>query len=216
MKLDGIMFDLDGTLGETLPVCLAALGNTFKTFFGRDWSDEELLSYFGPTEEGVVKKLLPSKADECLKAYYSEYLRMHKLCTEPFPFIESVLCLLQEKNIKMAIVTAKGPETARISLEYLKLNKFFDPVVPGYEDANKKTLSIKKVLEKWDISPEKVAYVGDRPSDMTAAHETGLISLGAAWAETGKYHLLQKTRPYRIFKTAEDLNHWIRDEVENN
>ena len=209
MKLKGIMFDLDGTLGETLPVCLAALRTTFRRFFERDWSYEELLSHFGPTEEGVIKRLLPERAEQCLEAYYDEYKKAHNLCPAPFPGMENALRLLRKKGVFMAIVTAKGPRTAALSLEILKLNSYFDAVEHGFEDGNKKTISIKNVLARWKILPGLVAYIGDRPSDIQAAKMTGLVPLAAAWAESADIRLLLEESPHALFSTVEEFTRWI-------
>lgn len=209
--LKGFMFDLDGTLAETLPVCLTALRRTFKNYFGEEWSDERLLSYFGPTEEGVIKRLLPDKALECLELYYNEYVKAHELCPQPFPGIIDALDLLKQKNIPMAIVTAKGSKTARISLEILSLSSYFPVVECGFEDAGNKPASIRKVLEVWDIDPGKIAYLGDRRSDIRAARETGLIPLAAAWSEKADYDLLLNEKPYAIFSTIHEFITWLND-----
>jgi pyrophosphatase PpaX len=209
MVLKGIMFDLDGTLAETLPVCLTALRRTFFRYFGEEWSDERLLSHFGPTEEGVVKRLLPDKASECLDFYYKEYARAHDLCPQPFPGIKDALYLLKKRNIPMAVVTAKGARTAQISLEILSLSPYFPIVESGFEDASNKPLSIRKVLEVWKIDPGKVAYLGDRRSDIRASRETGLIPLAAAWSAKTDYDLLRNERPCAIFSTIPEFITWM-------
>jgi phosphoglycolate phosphatase-like HAD superfamily hydrolase len=209
MVLQGIMFDLDGTLAETLPVCLTALRRTFQRYFGEEWSDERLLSHFGPTEEGVIKRLLPDKASECLDLYYTEYVKAHEICPEPFPGIIDSLDLLKQRNIPLAIVTAKGARTAHISLEILSLSSYFPIVECGFEDASNKPVSIRKVLEVWGIDPCKIAYLGDRRSDIRAARETGLIPLAAAWSEKTDYDLLLSMNPTELFRSVVVFIRWI-------
>ncbi|MBN1900135.1 HAD hydrolase-like protein [Candidatus Sumerlaeota bacterium] len=209
MTLKGIMFDLDGTLAETLPVCLTALRRTFLAYFGDEWSDERLLSCFGPTEEGVVKKLLPDKFLECLELYYDEYIRTHDLCLKPFPGMKDALDLLKQDNILMAIVTAKGAKTAQISLERLSLSSYFPIVEPGFEDASNKPASISKVLDVWGVDAGKIAYLGDRRSDIRAARETGLIPLAAAWSKYADVNLLKNENPDAVFSTVQEFIAWI-------
>ena len=61
MKLKGIMFDLDGTLGDTLPVCFASYRRVFREFLGCHYSDHEITALFGPTEEGIIQQLVPDQ-----------------------------------------------------------------------------------------------------------------------------------------------------------
>ena len=53
--LRGVIFDLDGTLADTLPVCYAAFRAAFHRYVPeRTFSDAEITSFFGPNEEGVI------------------------------------------------------------------------------------------------------------------------------------------------------------------
>jgi len=210
MKLEAMLFDLDGTLAETLPVCLTALRRVFRKYFGRDWSDQELLSCFGPTEEGVIKNLVPDQARECLETYYNEYRIAHAICREPFPGIRSALDLLERNGIRLGIVTAKGRTTAEISLQYLHLDSYFEKIECGFEDKSNKPASIQKILNDWKIPPQHIAYLGDRVSDIKSSLETGIIPLAAAWSKTAEYDRLATACPQEIFLSVQEFIGWIR------
>jgi len=77
MKLKGFIFDLDGTLINSLPVVRTSLNNTLLKFSGRVYDDQELSSLFGPSEEGIFKKLFPETWKESLQYYLDEYDRIH-------------------------------------------------------------------------------------------------------------------------------------------
>jgi phosphoglycolate phosphatase-like HAD superfamily hydrolase len=62
MSLQGVIFDLDGTLGDTLPVCFAAFRETFRHYLGREYSDREIRAMFGPTEEGIIQRMIPGRS----------------------------------------------------------------------------------------------------------------------------------------------------------
>lgn len=55
MKLKGFIFDLDGTLINSLPVVRTSLNATLLKFSGRVYADQDLSSLFGPSEEGIFK-----------------------------------------------------------------------------------------------------------------------------------------------------------------
>ena len=59
MKLRGILFDMDGTLGDTLPICVQALQGTLSVFTHRGYTQEEIYAMFGPSEEGLLYKRIP-------------------------------------------------------------------------------------------------------------------------------------------------------------
>jgi phosphoglycolate phosphatase-like HAD superfamily hydrolase len=209
IKLKGIIFDLDGTLGNTLPVCFAAFQAAFQKYAPRQYTNEEIATYFGPSEEGVIEKIVGSQWEPAFKVYLETYEKAHTICDQPFPGIEAALNLCQENNIALAVVTGKGELSADISLRYLNLIDYFDIVVTGSNEGGIKPFAIKTVLERWRVASECVAYVGDSPSDMTDAKEAGVIPLAAAWAETSSFERLQQMSPAAIFRTVESLIDWI-------
>jgi phosphoglycolate phosphatase-like HAD superfamily hydrolase len=208
-QLQGIIFDLDGTLGNTLPVCYAAFRHAFQVFLNRYYSDDEITSLFGPSEEGIIKRLVPSQWQACVKTYHEEYEKAHLICDKPFPGIKQTLNLCKQKNVGVAIVTGKGEISAAISLRYLGIKDYFDEVIPGSPERGIKPLAIQSVLAKWNLLPQHVAYVGDSPYDMQAAKEAGVIPLAAAWAETANFERLKEMDPTAIFSTVDGLTNWI-------
>ncbi len=59
MPLRGVIFDLDGTIADTLPVCFAAFREVFQDALGRDYSDQEVRAMFGPASESLHRSSLP-------------------------------------------------------------------------------------------------------------------------------------------------------------
>jgi pyrophosphatase PpaX len=209
VKLQGIIFDLDGTLGNTIPMCIAAFQAVFERFLGRRYTDEEITALFGPSEEGMIRRLVPEHWQHCLQAYLEAYTSGHKSCPEPFPGIETALRVLKERGVALAVVTGKGDASAMISLEYLGLSSYFDQVETGSVKGAIKPQALRKVLARWHKAPAQVAYVGDTAYDMRAATEVGLIGLGAAWAETAMVSELEATAPTAIFRSTDAFLTWI-------
>jgi pyrophosphatase PpaX len=69
----GIIFDLDGTLADTLPVCFDAYRLAFAKYVARAWTDDQISALFGPSEEGVIRQVVPTRAEECLEDYLRHY-----------------------------------------------------------------------------------------------------------------------------------------------
>ena len=56
-----VAFDLDGTIGDTLPLCMAAFRDSIERLAGVKVTDEEIIKNFGPSEEGIIKVLLKDR-----------------------------------------------------------------------------------------------------------------------------------------------------------
>ncbi len=209
IKLKGIIFDLDGTLADTLPVCFTAFRHAFLKYLNVNFTDEEISAHFGLNEEGIIRKLVPSEWQACLQIYLHEYEKAHIICDRPFPGIETILKYCQDKNIALGIVTGKGKNSAVISLRYLGLEDYFKIVETGSADGGIKPLGIESILEKWNIAPSEVAYVGDSPSDMMDAKEVGVVPLAAAWAESASFERLEAMAPWAIFPTVNNFLDWF-------
>jgi len=208
-----MVFDLDGTLADTVPVCVAAFRSAFERFQGRRYTDEEIKALFGPTEEGSCRRAVPDDWKGCLEAYLDAYESAHAELTEPFPGIEDALRLLNERGVATAVVTGKGPISARISLRRLGLEPYFEFVETGSPDGPIKPESLRKVLAKWSMEPHETAYVGDVVYDMEAAAEVGMIALGAAWAENSTVHEARSTKLGAVFYDVCSLIGWIETNV---
>ena len=213
MRLSGLIFDLDGTLGDTLPVCFAAFRVTFRHYLKREYSDREIRALFGPTEEGIFQDMFPDQWQDALAMYLREYRRAHQTCRQPFPGIPDALSLLQEREIRLAIVTGKGPGSAKILLEEMGMADAFDIVEAGSPRGGVKPASMRKVLDAWKLPPTTIAYIGDAPSDIRSAHEIGATPLGAGWAGTADCSLLAVLNPLHTFTTTQQFLDWIHRDV---
>jgi pyrophosphatase PpaX len=209
MTLQGILFDLDGTLADTLPMGIQAYQATIEHFNGRIPDREELIPLLGLNEIGLLERFLPGCRAETLPYYMDTYKRLHTQCTQVFPGVESVLSLLKARGIKTAIVTGKSAQKAAISVRMLGLDRWIDIVEPGFPDKPDKPRSIRLVLERWGIPPNQAAYVGDMPYDMKAANEAGLYCVGAAWAETAALRADVPPETDQVFYDLDSFSRWI-------
>ena len=98
--LDGVIFDLDGTLGDTLPVCFAAFRNVFTEYLGVSYSDSEIRAMFGPTEEGILEQRIPVDGAESLAKYLAAYEEAHDLAPTPFPGVAELLDELDGRGVE--------------------------------------------------------------------------------------------------------------------
>jgi pyrophosphatase PpaX len=209
MPLQGILFDLDGTLANTIPVCIRSFQATVEHFTGQIPTADKIYAMFGPTEEGMLADLVPGRLAETLPYYLQTYERFHAQVLELFPGIAGALTRLKSKGIHMGIVTGKGQHSAAISLRLLGLGRWIDAVETGFPDKSDKPLCIRKILSRWQIQPTEAAYVGDAASDMDAARQVGLLPLGAAWAETSELRRRPDSQAATTFQDIDSFLDWV-------
>ncbi len=209
MKLKGFIFDLDGTLINSLPVVRTSLNTTLIKFSGRVYTDKELSSLFGPSEDGIFKKLFPESWKEVLQFYLNEYDRIHVQYAKPFPGIVEALTLLHERKMKLALVSGKGAGSMEISLKHSGLRQFFELIITGSEHRASKPEHIRQVLKLWNLSPQEVVYVGDIAYDVQAAKEVGVLSISALWAKTSQVQKVLDMNPAFAFYSVASFIEWI-------
>ncbi|OGO35199.1 MAG: hypothetical protein A2W35_10845 [Chloroflexi bacterium RBG_16_57_11] len=209
MKLRGMIFDLDGTLADTMEICLQAFQETLKYYNGKTISLQELFALFGPSEEGILRRLLPDYGPEAYRYFLASYERFHQTCARPFPGVEALLDHLRSLGLSIAIATGKSAETAEISMRILGLASRVERLETGFIDRGDKPELIRRVLENWEIPPELVAYVGDIPTDLEAAEQAGVLPVGAAWAKTSSLRQAKLRDRWIVFTRVEDLATWI-------
>lgn len=209
IALKGILFDLDGTLTDTLPLCHAAFIEVFQQFTGRTYTAAEIHALFGPSEEGVIKRVVPDQWEECLAAYLQVYEREHPRLACIFPGVKVMLDRLREDSVRLAIVSSKGGGSGTITLRLLGLEHYAEAVHWGTPEGGRKPAAIREVLQKWEYSPAQAAYVGDAPSDMRAARDVGVLGLGAAWSNGVDPERLRESGAVRAFRSPAELDAWL-------
>ncbi len=207
--LAGVIFDLDGTLGDTLPVCFAAFREVFARHLGVTYGDDEIREMFGPTEEGILAGRIPIPDGDPMAEYLAAYARAHHMAPGPFPGIVDLLDSLERRAVPVAVVTGKGPRSTSLTLERWGIADRFDRVEAGGDHGNIKADNMRAVVTGWGADPAAVVSVGDVVSDITAAHEVGIVAVGAAWAPTTEEASLAAARPDALFTRVEELEAWL-------
>ena len=213
MKLRGVIFDLDGTLANTLPLGIAAFRQAIEPLAGWSPTDAEIIGTFGPSEEGTIRALIPEHYDAGIAAYLHHYEMLHPSWPEPFPGIPTLLDGLKARGVRLALVTGKGPHSTVISLKWFGLETAFEEIEVGSPTGPRKAEAIRDILTKWGMEPSEVVYVGDAPSDVTASREAGVAVIGAGWAETTDRDLLAAQHPDALLTTIEELDAWLNERL---
>lgn len=129
------IFDFDGTLADTIPLCREAFRRAIRKLDGRILTDEEIERQFGPDDLGVIQKLIPGKPElheRGRELFIHYYRKLHAdLAPAPFPGTAELLSTLRNLGIRLAMVTGKRLESAEISLQFFHLSEFFPILETG-------------------------------------------------------------------------------------
>lgn len=200
--LEAVIFDLDGTIGNTLPLCISSFKKSIEPFVGRPISDEEIIATFGPSEEGTIAALAPDNFDEAMDGYIKVYTEQHDMVEAPFAGIVPIFKWVEEHNLKLGLITGKGPLSCDITLDEFGIRDYFDSVRTGWQQGPRKVIDMNEMLEEWGIQPENAIYIGDSPSDVTSSELAGVTPVSAAWDELADVNTLREMNPDRTFTSV--------------
>lgn len=208
--IKAVIFDLDGTLADTIPLCIEAFRKTVEPRVQRSLSNEEIKASFGPDEEGSIKALAPHNYENGVADFLKYYTELHHICPQPFDGIKELLEMLKEKKISLSLVTGKGKESTHISLRHFNLFSYFDAIETGSPKGSRKPEAIAHLLSSFqNINKEEVIYVGDSAGDIKDSRKAGVFVVAAAWAGTVDVEKLEAEKPDELFYSIPDFRDWI-------
>lgn len=188
MKYRAAIFDLDGTLADTL-ADIAAAGNHALREMGR--SAIETPRYRHLAGQGVVQLFVDALGDDAtpervergvrlFRAYYADHWRNQ---TGPYPGVPELLDALCQRGVKLAILSNK-PHSATVEVVNELFSRWpFDAVVGHREEAKLKPHpgSGLALADELGLSPDQCAYVGDTAVDMQTGRAAGFFTIGVTW-----------------------------------
>ena len=208
-----IGFDLDGTIADTLPLCIQAFGLSLSPYAGHTLSEDEITATFGLDEVGIAKLLAGDQWEAGVTDYCREYARLHPtLVPDLFPGIRELLGTLKDRGVPLVLVTGKGTPTCTISLEHFRIGDVFQEVLCGSDVAPNKVEHLRCLLDKYQLAPEEFCYIGDTATDVTSCAQVGVTCLSAAWQD-GVMDKLEQCNPGRVFTRVEDCKKFLLEHV---
>jgi phosphoglycolate phosphatase-like HAD superfamily hydrolase len=213
-KIKGVIFDLDGTIADTLPLCIMAFRQSIEPLINRPITDQEIVATFGPSEEGTIMALAPQQYERGLANYLHYYSLLHHHCPAMFDGIRALLQHLQQQFVRIAMVTGKGHHSTAISLQQFDATVFFEIVETGSAAGPRKAAGIQAVLDAWyPLKKENIIYVGDARGDIEAARNVGIPVIAAAWAGTAMREELAPLHPDQLFDNLPACSAWLQQHI---
>ena len=222
MKLKAVVFDLDGTLLDTLDDLTAAVGHALGTFGYAAIEKSRVRRYVGNGVPKLIERALyfavngcdpdldSGKFDDrslfnaCL-AVFTEYYDKHSAdLTKPYDGAVDMIKAVKSRGLKSAIVTNKYDGAAQA----LKV-KFFgdvDIVVGAREGLRNKPApdGVYKALETLGVGKDSAVYVGDGETDIATARNSGMPVIAVGWGFRDR-EVLEKLNPDGFIDNPDEL-----------
>jgi len=208
-QFEGFIFDIDGTLTSTNELIFASFNHIAKKYLNRTFTDEEIISLFGPTEDVILKEWCGDKFEEAKEEYYSFYSDNHHMAYVHKGMIE-ILDHLKSKGFPLGIFTGKGRQASLITLQKIGAEKYFDLIVTGDDVENHKPSAegILKFVNQFRLKKEKVLMIGDSISDVKASKEAGVKIASVLWDSHREEKVKSMNSDY-YFGTVRELSEFI-------
>jgi len=188
MKFNGVIFDLDGTLVNSLEDLADSMNTVLQN---NRFPEHETAAYnyfVGSGIRNLVREALPESADEqtvdrCFTAMVEIYRNNCMNKTKPYEGIPELLDELVLRKIKFAVFSNKADELTKKMVPVLLPDWDFELITGLRKEAYKKPnpLVALQISEKLGIPPGKMIYVGDSGIDMQTANNAGMYAVGASW-----------------------------------
>lgn len=185
MKYKTVLFDLDGTLLDTLGDLQLGVNLTLQRHGYPPRTLEEIRAFVGNGARQLMQLALPEGvAEEELESILAEYLDWYavnfRVNAAPYEGVEAVVKELLARGVKVAIVSNKPDATTK------KLGEMFFPGLPAFgqrDDIPKKPAPemVWKALETLGADAEDAVYVGDSEVDVQTARNAGLPLVAVSW-----------------------------------
>lgn len=177
------MFDLDGTLINSIDHIVACWQETVRTCLKREMTRQEILPTLGRALLECFEEIAPGRAEELRDVYRAHQKLTHDDMVTLVPGTRETLTVLKEAGIRLGVVTSKGIVVATEGLDLFGLVPLFDTLVT-YEDTTRHKPQPDPLFvaaERMSLEPGEMVYVGDAVVDVQAGKAAGLRTLAVTW-----------------------------------
>ncbi len=217
MRIKGFIFDLDGTLADTLPELNRAMNRT-RARFGLDpIGRKEVLRGINDGPRNFVLRTFPEGTDketidEATKYYISDYEDEYMNTKTAFPGMPETILQMKRDGCKTAVLTNKAHRAAVLLVEQIFGKGVFDPIWGVQNEPLKPDpAAALKIAEIFGLSCGEICFVGDSHIDMQTGKNAGMHPIGVGYGYKSPEILLQNgaeaiaSTPAEIYEIAKNI-----------
>ncbi len=190
-----VLFDMDGTVLNTLGDLADAMNYSLRHFNMPEREEQQLKTFLGKGPAHFVRCSVAEGTSPELygrvREFYEDYYDSHcQIRTAPYPGIPELMERLKSRGIKLAVISNKQEPAVKILAQrhfpgLLELAVGTGPSIACKPDP----AAVLSAMERMGVSPEESLYVGDMDVDLNTARNAGIDCIGVAWGFMGREKL---------------------------
>ncbi len=206
MAYKAVLFDMDGTVLDTLENLWAAVNVSLRRFSLPEASLEAVRAGLGNGAAHLIAAVTPAEQAAEVLAFYKPYYDAHcNLRTRPYPGILPLMERLRARGVRQAIISNK-PDPAVQELARAYFPGLLDSAVGESETVRRKPNpdAVLSAVRQMGLSVEDCVYIGDTEVDLATAKNAGMACIAVSWGFRSREQLIAAGAT-RIADTAEEL-----------
>lgn len=207
--INTIIFDLDGTLLDTLTDLMDSVNFALKKFDYPERSYDEIRRFVGNGVRVLMKKSVPDNVDgdefeQAFGVFREHYLKNMRNKTDAYDGVRDVLRSLKDKNFKIGVVSNKLDSAVKeLCHDYFGELVDFAKGADGEDDRKPNPQNTWKCIEAVGAKKEDCIYIGDSEVDIKTAENAGLPCISVSWGFRTREELEQNNAKIIVDKPSE-------------
>ncbi|MFR9504215.1 MAG: HAD family hydrolase [Rikenellaceae bacterium] len=209
-----IIFDLDGTLLDTIGDLAACCNATLERHKLPTHSDEDYSSFVGNGIMRLVERAIPEplrteeRVSEIRKDFVALYTENIAIHTKIYSGIEELLSALRAKDVEVAIASNKFQAGCEKLAKHYFPNIRFAAILGQRPNIALKPdpYIIREIIQRTSYTPDRILFVGDSGVDMLTAKAAGVDSIGVTWGFRTREELIEAGAKYVVDSASEILS----------
>jgi pyrophosphatase PpaX len=201
-----VLFDLDGTLVDSIELILASHRHATLSVLGASPSDDVLRRGIGVPLLTQMRTLDEERADELVTAYRAYNHEHHDRLLRPYEGLLELVTRLHGDGVQLGVVTSKSLPVTERAFAMIDFAPLLDVVVTAEQTAAHKPhpAPLYEALDRLGSPSSGACYVGDSPYDMQAAHAAGVAAIAVTWGAFTRDELAAES-PVALAYTPQQL-----------
>ena len=210
MSMQLIIFDFDGTLGDTRGIVVTTMQQTLQELGQPMRSEEECAATIGLPLAGCFRQLIPEAADDVIQRCVETYHRLFEINKErikpqAFPHVAETLAELHRQGIRMTVATSRGIDSLKGLLTDMGIIQYFDYLL-GADSVTKHKPDpepVLKTLRELNVEAERTLVVGDMPVDILMGSRAECHTCAVTYGNATREELCEAGADYIIDDMAD-------------
>lgn len=211
MRTKLVIFDFDGTLGDTRQNIVTTMQMTIKELHLPERQEAECASTIGLPLAGCFQTLFPDAGDDLIARCVETYRRifnenLQTIHPQPFPHVVETLSVLHQQGFKLAIASSRSHNSLVELTQNMCIADYFSYLIGAddVKEAKPQPEPVIKTLSAIQTSAQETLVVGDMAVDILMGANAGTKTCGVTWGN-GTKEELQKAGADHIIDSMEEL-----------